>query len=146
MYVALYPRSEVSMADTRDLPATVPKGTTDNRLQVSVRLDNKLATPNCEEWRTTVEVMLIKEQSAGHTLRRWISTAIMLADCLTKPMDSTFLRTVLQLGRFRIFDEDATLKNNNHKKIATKWMNQQDEVKSACSTRVPTSILSTAKT
>ena len=62
-------------------------------------LVTKLAVPNCEEWRTTVEVMLIKQQSEGHSQCRWISTAIMLADCLTKPMEASFLRTVLKLGR-----------------------------------------------
>lgn len=71
-------------------------------------LVTKTAVPSCQEWRTTIEVMLLKEQSKGHTQCRWISTAIMLADCLTKNMDSTFLRTVLQLGRFRIYDESHT--------------------------------------
>eukprot|EP00435_Cladocopium_sp_Y103_P025468 s968_g6.t1 len=41
-------------------------------------LMTKVATPNCQEWRTTIEVMLIKEQANGNT------------DC----------RTVLNLGRF----------------------------------------------
>ena len=85
-------------------------------------LVNKLAVPNCEEWRTTVEVMLIKQQAEGHSQCRWISTAIMLADCLTKPMESSFLRTVLRLGKFRIFDEQQTLQNNSHSKIAAKWV------------------------
>lgn len=60
----------------------------------------------------------------GHTQCRWISTAIMLADSLAKPMDATFLRKVLQLGRFRIFDEAQTLRNNSHKKIAERWVSQ----------------------
>eukprot|EP00435_Cladocopium_sp_Y103_P014115 s5986_g3.t1 len=85
-------------------------------------LVTKLAVPNCEEWRTTVEAMLIKQQAEGHSQCRWISTAIMLADCLTKPMEATFLRTVLKLGRFRIFYENQTLQNNSHRKIAAKWV------------------------
>ena len=85
-------------------------------------LFTKLAVPNFEEWRTTVEVMLIKQQAEGHSQCRWISTAIMLADCLTKPMESSFLRSVLRLGRFRIFDESQTLQNNSHRKIAAKWV------------------------
>eukprot|EP00435_Cladocopium_sp_Y103_P029008 s424_g7.t1 len=89
-------------------------------------LVTKLAVPNCEEWRTTVEVMLIKQQSEGHSQCRWISTAIMLADSLTKPMDSSFLRSVLRLGRFRIFDENMTLQNNTHRKLATKWVSLPD--------------------
>jgi hypothetical protein len=66
--------------------------------------------------------MLIKQQAEGHSQCRWISTAIMLADCLTKPMESSFLRSVLRLGRFRIFDESQTLQNNSHRKIAAKWV------------------------
>ena len=96
-------------------------------------LVTKLATPNCQEWRTTVEVMLIKEQAQGHTQCRWVSTAIMLADCLTKPMDGTFLRQILALGKFRIYDEELALKDNNHKKVAAKWLYVQPETHPATS-------------
>ena len=85
-------------------------------------LVTKLAVPNCQEWRTTIEVMLIKQQAEGNAECRWISTAIMLADCLTKAMDSSFLRKVLQLGRFRIYDAEKELHNNPHKKVATRWI------------------------
>ena len=88
-------------------------------------LVTKTATPNCQEWRTTIEVMLLKEQSKEHTVCRWISTAIMLADCLTKSMDATFLRTVLQLGKFRIYDEDLTLKQNANRKFSVSWVNNR---------------------
>ena len=88
-------------------------------------LITKNAIPNCQEWRTTIEVMLLKEQSKEHTICRWVSTAIMLADCLTKPMDATFLRTVLQLGKFRIYDEDLTLKQNATRKYGVTWVNDK---------------------
>lgn len=61
-------------------------------------LVTKLAVPNCQEWRTTIEVMQIKEQAENNTQCRWISTAIMLAGCPTKPMDASFLRKVLSIG------------------------------------------------
>ena len=51
-----------------------------------------------------------------------ISTAIMLADPLTKPMDSTFLRTTLGLGRFRIYDENKTLQENAYRKYGNTWV------------------------
>ena len=89
-------------------------------------LVTKTATPNCQEWRTTIEVMLLKEQSKNHTQCRWISTAIMLADCLTKAMDATFLRTVLALGRFRIYDEEMTLKQNATRKYGVTWVKQSN--------------------
>ena len=68
--------------------------------------------------------MLLKEQSKEHTVCRWASTAIMLADCLTKPMDATFLRTVLQPGKFRIYDENLTLKQNATRKYRVTWVNE----------------------
>ena len=88
-------------------------------------LVTKNATPNCQEWRTTIEVMLLKQQSQDDTVCRWVSTAIMLADCLTKPMDATFLRTVLSLGKFRIYDEDLTLKQNSNRKYGVTWTNNR---------------------
>ena len=65
--------------------------------------------------------MLIKQQAEGDSLCRWISTAIMLADC-SKPMDSSFLRQVLRLGKIRNFYENQALQNNSHRKIAAKWV------------------------
>lgn len=86
-------------------------------------LVTKMAAPNCQEWRTTVEViMLIKQQSADIAECRWISTAIMLAGCLTKPMDSAFLRRVLSLGKFRIYDEDSSLKTSPNRKFSSRWI------------------------
>ena len=49
----------------------------------------------------------------------------MLADGLTKVMDNTFLRTVLQLGKFRIYDEDLTLKQNANRKYGITWVNNR---------------------
>lgn len=88
-------------------------------------LITKTATPNCQEWRTTIEVMLLKEQSREHTQCRWISTAIMIADCLTKSMDATFMRTILKLGKFRIYDEDLTLRQNATRKYGVTWVNNR---------------------
>ena len=85
-------------------------------------LVTKLAVPNCQEWRTTIEVRLIKEQIHGNADCRWVSTAIMLADALTKAMDSTFLRKVLALGRFRIYDEGFALQENANRKYACRWL------------------------
>ena len=85
-------------------------------------LITKLAVPNCQEWRTTIEVRLIKEQIKDNAECRWISTAIMLADALTKSMDASFLRKVLALGRFRIFDVEMTLQENANKKYAHRWI------------------------
>ena len=100
-----------------------PKGLMITDCKSLYDLVTKNAVPNCQEWRTTIEVMLLKEQSRDHTDCRWISTAIMIADCLTKPTDATFMRTILQLGKFRIYDEDHTLRQNANRKYGVTWVN-----------------------
>ena len=101
---------------------TLPKALLITDCKSLFDLMTKMATPNCQEWRTTIEVMLIREQAEGNADCRWISTAIMLADTLTKPMDSTFMRTVLNLGRFRIYDEQQSLQRNATKKYGQTWI------------------------
>ena len=78
--------------------------------------------PSCEEFRTTLEVLLIRERSTEHTIFRWIPTSLQLADALTKPMDSSLLRIALETGVFQLFDEKASLQTNAHKKQAVKWL------------------------
>lgn len=54
--------------------------------------------PSCEEYRTTLEVLLIRERCQEHCNFRWIPTHLQLADPLTKPMDASLLRWVLAAG------------------------------------------------
>ncbi|CAE7226014.1 unnamed protein product, partial [Symbiodinium necroappetens] len=72
-------------------------------------LVTRLAMPACEEHRTTLEVLLIKQRCAENTCFRWIPTTLQAADCLTKVMDATLLRTVLSQGRFKLFDTSKVL-------------------------------------
>ena len=51
----------------------------------------------------------------------------MLADCLTKPMDSAFLRKVLMLGKFRIYDDSSALKSNPNRKFSARWIESFEE-------------------
>ena len=64
----------------------------------------------CDDKRVAIDLAIIKQCLGRTSLSiRWVPTHLQLADCLTKVMDATFLRTVLQLGKFRIYDEDLTL-------------------------------------
>ena len=123
----LWYKPEVSLKDE-------PRGLMVTDCKSLFDLVTKNAVPNCQEWRTTIEVMLLKEQSKDHTVCRWVSTAIMIADCLTKPMDSTFMRTILQLGKFRIYDEDLTLKQNANRKYGVTWVNNRIFKRDQCET------------
>ena len=102
--------------------ATLPKAIITTDCRSLFDLVSRTAMPSCEEFRTTLEVLLIKEQCQEHCQFRWIPTHIMLADALTKPMDATLLRTALRNGVFSLFDEESSLRYNAHRKEAISWL------------------------
>ena len=87
-------------------------------------LVSRRAMPTCEEYRTTLEVLLIKERCQEHCHFRWIPTVLQLADPLTKNMDASLLRAVLEQGSFQLFDEQSSLETNAHRKQALTWIQE----------------------
>lgn len=90
-------------------------------------LVTRLAMPSCEEYRTTLEVLLIRERCSEHSVFRWIPTSLQLADPLTKAMDAALLRTVLASGEFQLFDEQASLRCNSERKQAISWIKSKSQ-------------------
>ena len=90
-------------------------------------LVTRLATPSTEEFRTTLEVLLIKQHCAENVSFRWIPTTLMLADALTKPMESTLIRAVLSQSRFRLYDGSQTLAKDAQRKQAVTWLDDGAE-------------------
>jgi hypothetical protein len=90
-------------------------------------LVSRTAMPSCEEFRTTLEVLLIRERCQEHCHFRWIPTALQVADALTKPMDPILLRQVLSSGCFQLYDECDSLERNAHKKQAVRWYKEQTD-------------------
>ena len=90
-------------------------------------LVSRRAMPSCEEYRTTLEVLLIKERCMEHCFFRWMPTSLQLADPLTKNMDSSLLRAVLEQGAFQLFDEAASLQTNAHRKQALQWLKESHQ-------------------
>ena len=88
-------------------------------------LVSRTAIPSCEEFRTTLEVLLIRERCQEHCSFRWIPTSLQLADALTKCMDATLLRQVLASSSFQLHDEADSLQRNAHKKQAIQWLKDQ---------------------
>ncbi len=85
-------------------------------------LVSRTAMPSCEEYRTTLEVLLIRERCQEHCHFRWIPTSLQVADALTKPMDPALLRQVLSTGNFQLHDENDSLERNAHRKQAISWL------------------------
>ena len=48
----------------------------------------------------------------------------MLADCLTKTMDSSVLRECLRTGKYSLFDEDQVLKQRADGRQRLKWIRE----------------------
>ena len=85
-------------------------------------LVTRLAMPACEEYRTTLEVLLIKQRCLENACFRWVPTTLQAADSLTKAMDSSLLRAVLARGRFKLYDSSQTLEKDAQRKQAIQWL------------------------
>ena len=87
-------------------------------------LVTRTAIPSCEEYWTTLEVLLIRQRCQEHVIFRWIPTTLMLADALTKSMSCDLIRKVLALGRFKLHDEKCTLAKSAHRKEVLTWIGE----------------------
>ena len=87
----------------------------------------RTAVPSCTEHRTTIECLLIRERLKSNCDVRWVTSQAMLADCLTKTMDSSVLRECLRTGRYSLFDEDLILKQRADGRQRLKWVKDQKE-------------------
>ena len=88
-------------------------------------LVSKTATPSCSEFRVQLVARAIKETLKENISLRWVHSAAQLADALTKAMEAKFLRETLQLGEYRLFDEDAVLKQRAKTKDRVRWLKQE---------------------
>ena len=82
----------------------------------------KNATPACHEYRTLLECLLIRERLQENMSLRWINSQAMLADSLTKSMETGLLRECLRTGRYSLFDESETLRQRATKRDKLRWL------------------------
>lgn len=90
-------------------------------------LITKTAPPSCAEFRVQLVAQAIKDALTEGIRLRWAHSGAQLADCLTKSMDSRFLRETLRLGQYKLCDEDSVLKERAHTKNRIKWLKQTSE-------------------
>lgn len=89
-------------------------------------LVSRTAPPSCQEFRTLLQARLIKEHLATGVAVRWVPSSAQVADCLTKVMDNTTIREVLNIGRYQLKDEDEILRNGSDRKARLKWFRSHD--------------------
>lgn len=89
-------------------------------------LVTRTAPPNCGEFRTQLQARSIKDLLAEGIKLRWVHSGAQLADALTKIMEASFLRETLRLGKYKLHDELAILKQRSHNRTRLKWLKEQN--------------------
>lgn len=87
-------------------------------------LIQKTTVPQCQEYRTMLEALIIKDRISNGVTIKWVHSAAQLADCLTKSMDCTPLRRFLERGRCIIHDVDEVLRARADKRTKQMWLTQ----------------------
>ena len=82
----------------------------------------KNATPQCQEHRTLVEALVIKDHVQNGTRMHWVHSAAQLADTLTKHMDSSSLRDFLIHRQCCLHDVHQILKERADRKAQKSWL------------------------
>ena len=86
-------------------------------------LIQKTTVPSCQEYRTMLEALIIKDRIKTGICIKWVHSAAQLADALTKSMDCATLRQFLKVGRVIIHDVDEVLKSRADRKAKKIWQN-----------------------
>ena len=84
----------------------------------------RTAPPSCSEFRVRLTARAIKEALREGVDLQWVHSGAQLADSLTKPMETSFLRATLRLGCYKLHDESAMLRERAHTRDRIKWLRQ----------------------
>ena len=90
-------------------------------------LVTRTAPPQCAEYRTQLAARSIKDMLAEGVGLRWVHSGAQLADCLTKVMESVFMRETLRLGLYRLHDEGEVLKDRANARNRIRWLQSQQD-------------------
>ena len=89
-------------------------------------ISTKTAVPSCSEMRTQLECLLLRERLQENCRLRWVHSRAMLADCLTKVMDSAELRRRLLTGKYTLCDEQEVLSDRAEHRQSLQWLRQSN--------------------
>ena len=84
----------------------------------------KTIVPQCQEYRTMLESLIIKDRLQEGIVVKWVHSAAQMADSLTKIMDCSILRQFLHHGRCIIHDVEQVLQQRADQKAKRQWVEQ----------------------
>ena len=87
-------------------------------------LITRTAMPSCTEFRTQLHARAIRDLIAEGIQMRWVHSGAQVADALTKVMPAHFLRETLRLGRYKLSDELAILKQRADNRRRVQWLHE----------------------
>ena len=82
----------------------------------------KNSTPQCQEHRTLIEALVIKDHVKSGISLHWVHSAAQLADALTKAMYTYALRQYLENHWCCLHDIDEILKERADRKLQRQWL------------------------
>ena len=87
-------------------------------------LITRTAVPSGSEFRTQLRARAIRDLLSEGIQMRWVHSGAQVADALTKIMPTNFLRETLRLGRYRLSDEQAILKQRADNRRRVQWLHE----------------------
>ena len=112
----------IDISHPEDILQRAPKASLVTDCKSAYNIATKNAVPSCSELRTQLECLLLRERLQENCRMRWVHSKAMLADCLTKFMDSSDLRRVLSKGVYALFDEAHVLADRAGKRQSLQWL------------------------
>ena len=114
----------VDIAHPEEVLSHAPQASLVTDCKSAYDIATKTAVPTCSELRTQLECLLLRERLQENCKMRWVHSKAMLADCLTKVMDSSELRRHLREGYYALFDEQKVLENRAGQRQSLQWLRQ----------------------
>ena len=110
----------INIADPEAILQKAPRAALVTDCKSAYDVATKTAIPSCSEMRTQLKCLLLRERLQENCAMRWVHSKAMLADCLTKVMDSSVLQLAIAEGKYALFDEELNLMNRAGKKTIVK--------------------------
>ena len=120
----------VDLANPEKILQKAPQASLVTDCKSAYDISTKTAVPNCLELRTQLECLLLRERLQENCKLRWVHSRAMLADCLTKVMDSAELRRRLSSGKYALCDEQEVLNDRADHRQSLKWLREPDNLDS----------------
>ena len=116
----------VNLACPEEILQRAPQASLVTDCKSAYDISTKTAVPNCSEMRTQLECLLLRERLQENCKLRWVHSRAMLADCLTKVMDSAELRRRLSSGKYALCDELQVLNDRAEHRQSLQWLRQNN--------------------